>query len=169
MLGVVRNGSKSLGRDLPPAISVCQLKVLGECKGNELQRMVRPWCFHLQSNSRKKAAVVLLELNCRSRPVWCYVCFLNQSGDNSRKCILLKQKLGFQLVLMHFSASFCVTASTPLRSGVVCFANPGAVVPQRAGSLLQGVLSPLLVHCCAGSLRKQEWHSLLFLTRARNC
>lgn len=65
------------------------------------------------------------------------VCFLNQSGDSSRKCILLKQKLGFQLVFMHFPASFCDTAPTPLHAGVVCFANFGSAVARCADSLLQ--------------------------------
>lgn len=98
----------------------------------------------------------MLELNCRSRPVWCYMCFLNQSRDNSRKCILFKQKLGFQLVLMHFPASFCDTAPAPLHSGVMCFTNCRAVVPWWAGSLLQLMLSPFLVHCCAGSLTNRS-------------
>lgn len=57
---------------------------------------------------------------------------------------------------MHFPASFCDTAPTPLRSGVVCFMSHRAVVPWCAGSLLQLMISPFLVPSCAGSLTNRS-------------
>lgn len=53
--------------------------------------------------------------------------------------------------------------------GVLWFANPGAVVMHCAGSLLQQRFPSLLVHCCAMSVRKQEHHSFVFVTRNVNC
>lgn len=116
--------------------------------------MVRLWCFHLQSNNRKK--LLLYCWNWTVGLTLCGVACVFLKWRHSRKCILFKQNLGFQLVLMHFPASFCDTAPTPLRSGVVCFTSRRAVVPWCAGSLLQLILSPFLVPSCAGSLTNRS-------------
>lgn len=127
--------------------------------------MVRLWCLHL---IKKRRCCCCWKLNCRSCLVWYYVRVLNQSGGNSRKCILLKKKasswlscislLLFMILLLHLSIH-----------GVLYFANPGAVVTHCARSLLQGMFSFLLVHCCTVSVRKQECHSFGFMTRNVNC